>query len=156
MAAIDPPLPTYTPNLPKAVISQGLLSLPQLEAVVYAGQAHQQFMSNGERRDFFIGDSVGMGREIAGIMRARNLPRRRWQGDLQQAQPHQGVMATATRSSSRLMNSLHWRKLVRASALRVARQRSWRLRGGTEQLGTQSDQAAIGVGDLRNAVRPRR
>jgi hypothetical protein len=87
-------------------------------------------MSNGERRDFFIGDGtgMGMGREIAGIMGARNLRRRRWQADLQQAQPHQGVMATATRSSSRLMNSLHWRKIVRASALRVARQRSWRLR----------------------------
>lgn len=35
-----------------------------------AGQAHQQFMSNGELRDFFIGDGTGMGkgREIAGII----------------------------------------------------------------------------------------
>jgi hypothetical protein len=41
-------------------------------------------MSNRERRDFFIGDGTGMGmsigREIAGIMGARNLRRRRWQG----------------------------------------------------------------------------
>jgi hypothetical protein len=41
VAAIEPPIATYTPNLPKTVISQGLLSLLQLEAVVYAGQAHK-------------------------------------------------------------------------------------------------------------------
>lgn len=30
MAAVDPPKPTYTPNLPKTTITQGMLSLPQL------------------------------------------------------------------------------------------------------------------------------
>lgn len=37
MAAVDPPKPTYTPNLPKTTITQGMLSLPQLVG------AHEQF-----------------------------------------------------------------------------------------------------------------
>jgi hypothetical protein len=61
-AAIDPPIPMYTPNLPKAVITQSLLSLPQLESVVHASLAHRQFMPNGD------GTGVGKGREIAGII----------------------------------------------------------------------------------------
>lgn len=70
MAAVDPPAPSYTPNLPEEVITQGLLSNAQLEAVVYAGQAHQEKLPGGERRGFFIGDGtgVGKGREIAGII----------------------------------------------------------------------------------------
>jgi len=71
MASISPPEPTYSPNLPAKVIKDGLLSDAQLEAVVYAGQAHQQFISGGDvRRGFFIGDGtgVGKGREISGII----------------------------------------------------------------------------------------
>lgn len=70
MASVLPPAPTYTPNLPKATIEKGLLSLAQIEAVVYAGQAHSQTLQNGERRGFFIGDGtgVGKGREISGIL----------------------------------------------------------------------------------------
>lgn len=70
MAAVEPPAPTYVPNLPKEVITQGKLSLAQIEAVVYAGQAHQNFLPDGSRRGFFIGDGtgVGKGREIAGII----------------------------------------------------------------------------------------
>lgn len=36
MAAVNPPAPTYTPNLPKAVITIVLLSNAQLEAVMYS------------------------------------------------------------------------------------------------------------------------
>lgn len=71
MAAVSPPDPTYIPNLPKEVITKGLLSDAQLEAVVYAGQAHEQFLRDGiTRRGFFIGDGtgVGKGREISGII----------------------------------------------------------------------------------------
>lgn len=70
MAAVEPPNPTYTPNIPERVIKDGLLSIAQLEAVVYAGQAHSDFLPSGERRGFFIGDGtgVGKGREIGGII----------------------------------------------------------------------------------------
>lgn len=70
MAAVLPPAPTYTPNLPAMVLDDTRLSLAQLEAVVYAGQAHARLLPNGERQGFFIGDGtgVGKGREIAGIM----------------------------------------------------------------------------------------
>lgn len=70
MGAVEPPDPTYTPNLPKEVIDKGKLSIAQLESVVYAGQAHQQILPNGNRRGFFIGDGtgVGKGREISGII----------------------------------------------------------------------------------------
>jgi hypothetical protein len=56
MASVDPPAPSYTPNLPKDVIEKGKLSVAQLEAVVYAGQAHSQTLPDGSRRGFFIGD----------------------------------------------------------------------------------------------------
>jgi predicted RNA methylase len=70
MAAVEPPTPTYTPNLPKEVIKEGKLSIAQLESIVYAGQAHQQTLPSGQRRGFFIGDGtgVGKGREISGIV----------------------------------------------------------------------------------------
>ena len=74
MSAVDPPAPTYTPNLPREVITKGMLSIAQLEAVVYAGQAHSQMLPGTEgkqqRRGFFIGDGtgVGKGREIGGII----------------------------------------------------------------------------------------
>ena len=70
MAAVIPPKPTYTPNLPKKVIDEGMLSLPQIEAVIYAGQAHSELLPNGQRRGFMIGDGtgVGKGREVGGII----------------------------------------------------------------------------------------
>lgn len=70
MASVLPPAPTYTPNLPAKTVKDGLLSIAQIEAVVYAGQAHSEFLDSKERRGFFIGDGtgVGKGREIGGIM----------------------------------------------------------------------------------------
>ena len=70
MSAVEPPAPTYSPTLPENLIRDGLLSLAQLEAVVYAGQAHSGILPNGTRKGFFIGDGtgVGKGREISGII----------------------------------------------------------------------------------------
>lgn len=70
MASVLPPDIGYTPNLPGKVVDQGLLSIAQLEAVAYAGQAHEQLLPNEQRRGFFIGDGtgVGKGREIGGII----------------------------------------------------------------------------------------
>ena len=70
MAAVEPPDPTYKPNLPKELIDSGKLSNAQLEATVYAGQAHEQILPNGYRKGFFIGDGtgVGKGREVSSII----------------------------------------------------------------------------------------
>lgn len=81
MASVEPPKPTYQPALPESIAADGVLSEAQLEAVVYAGQAHAQTAKMwvggdlGEqevtqRRGFFIGDGtgVGKGREISGIL----------------------------------------------------------------------------------------
>lgn len=70
MASVLPPAPSYAPRLPKNLVESGTLSAAQLEAVVYAGQAHQQSNLDGTRRGFFIGDGTGTGkgREIAGII----------------------------------------------------------------------------------------
>ena len=70
MSAVEPPPPSYAPVLPTNLIKDGLLSIAQLEAVVYAGQAHSELLPNGSRKGFFIGDGtgVGKGREISGII----------------------------------------------------------------------------------------
>ena len=75
MASVLPPLPTYQPKLPVAVVTRGDLSIAQLEPVVYAGQAHTLMLpttpgSTEYRRGFFIGDGtgVGKGRIAAGII----------------------------------------------------------------------------------------
>lgn len=70
MASVPPPKPTYSPSLPKKAVTSGNISDIQLESVVYAGQAHEQMLPNGERQGYFIGDGtgVGKGREIASII----------------------------------------------------------------------------------------
>jgi hypothetical protein len=44
MASVMPPMPTYSPCLPREVIEHGLLSIAQLEAIVYAGQAFREYL----------------------------------------------------------------------------------------------------------------
>ncbi|WP_372393847.1 strawberry notch-like NTP hydrolase domain-containing protein (plasmid) [Azospirillum sp. HJ39] len=75
MAAVLPPEPTYSPHFPENVILDGKLSFAQVEAVVYAGQAHRELLpARAEepafRAGFAIGDGtgVGKGRECAGII----------------------------------------------------------------------------------------
>lgn len=70
MASVEPVEPKYTPNIPKSIITSGALSEPQIEQVVYAGQAHEDILPNGERQGYFIGDGtgVGKGRGIAGVI----------------------------------------------------------------------------------------
>ncbi|MGE5608194.1 MAG: strawberry notch-like NTP hydrolase domain-containing protein, partial [Bacillota bacterium] len=70
MSSVLPPEPTYVPAIPQSLIDCGLLSDAQVEAVVYAGQAHQQFLEDGSRKGFFIGDGtgVGKGRDLCGII----------------------------------------------------------------------------------------
>lgn len=92
MASVLPPLPTYRPTLPGRIVTDGLLSAPQLESVIYAGEAHSKLLTghwrvsaDGQaldaapandglavqfRRGFFLGDGTGAGkgRQVAGII----------------------------------------------------------------------------------------
>lgn len=62
MASIDPIDPTYSPKIPEKAVKNGNISIAQLEPVVYAGQAHQEILPNGNRKGYFVGDGTGVGK----------------------------------------------------------------------------------------------
>lgn len=92
MASVAPPLPRHHPKLPQSLIDDGVLSGPQLESVIYAGDAHeihlkgwfkpselegQLVAANSDdedafklRKGWFLGDGTGCGkgRQVAGII----------------------------------------------------------------------------------------
>ncbi|BAZ33783.1 hypothetical protein NIES4074_62970 (plasmid) [Cylindrospermum sp. NIES-4074] len=92
LALVCPPAPTYKPHLPRHIVTQGLLSDAQLESVIYAGQAHSEYLSGSYivddswdnvtvavtteenavrfRRGWFLGDGTGAGkgRQCGGII----------------------------------------------------------------------------------------
>lgn len=70
LANVEPPPITYRPHLPSELSVSGKLSGMQLERIIYAGQAHQQRLSDGARAGISIGDGTGTGKtaSLAGII----------------------------------------------------------------------------------------
>jgi hypothetical protein len=71
LANIKPPRPTYRPKLPVELVSSGKISEIQLERVIYAGQAHNQFLpESNARAGISVGDGTGVGKTgtILGII----------------------------------------------------------------------------------------
>ncbi|XP_034667121.1 protein strawberry notch homolog 1 [Drosophila subobscura] len=70
LSSVELPDITYDLSLPAHFQIAGSLSALQLEAVIYACQAHERILPSGERAGFLLGDGagVGKGRAIAGII----------------------------------------------------------------------------------------
>jgi protein strawberry notch len=92
MASVAPPKPSYRPHLPANIVADGILSDAQLESIIYAGEAHSEFLAGAWtvdatfdvvaaarddaenavrfRRGWFLGDGTGAGkgRQVAAIL----------------------------------------------------------------------------------------
>lgn len=71
LANIKPPRPVHRPRLPVELITSGKISQIQLERIIYAGQAHAQFLPESTARaGVSIGDGTGVGKTgtILGII----------------------------------------------------------------------------------------
>lgn len=70
LSSVAPPDIHYNLAIPEELIDTGAISAVQLEAVVYACQAHETRLPSGERTGYLIGDGagVGKGRAVACII----------------------------------------------------------------------------------------
>jgi len=70
LRSVQPPDVYYRPAIPEEVIDEGRISALQLESVIYASQQHDNFLPDGSRAGFLLGDGagVGKGRTLAAII----------------------------------------------------------------------------------------
>ena len=70
LASVPPPDIQYKVMIPEDTINSGSLSALQLEAVTYSCQQHENFLPDGSRAGYLIGDGagVGKGRTVSGII----------------------------------------------------------------------------------------
>nr|WP_271528126.1 strawberry notch family protein [Bradyrhizobium sp. CCBAU 25338] len=92
MASVAPPKPSYRPHLHPNLVADGVLSDAQIESIIYAGEAHSEFLAGSWTVDatfdvvaaarddaetavrfrcgWFLGDGTGAGkgRQVAGIL----------------------------------------------------------------------------------------
>ncbi|VDD95849.1 unnamed protein product [Enterobius vermicularis] len=70
LSSVTPPDIHYNLTIPEELIDTGAISTVQLEAVLYACQAHETRLPSGERTGYLIGDGagVGKGRSVACII----------------------------------------------------------------------------------------
>lgn len=75
LSSVHPPNVWYRLSISEEVIDSGRLSALQLEAITYACQQHSQFLADGSRAGFLLGDGagVGKGRTLAGIIHENYL-----------------------------------------------------------------------------------
>ena len=64
MASVAPPKPSYRPHLPANVLAEGILSDAQLESIIYAGEAHSEFLAGSWTVDATF-DVVAVARDDA-------------------------------------------------------------------------------------------
>jgi len=79
LASVEPADVWYKMSIPEDCIAKRKLSALQLESIVYASQQHEQFLPDGNRAGFLVGDGagVGKGRTIAGIIYENFLKNRK-------------------------------------------------------------------------------
>ncbi|KAH7729381.1 protein F20H11.2 [Aphelenchoides avenae] len=62
LSSVYPPDVKYTMSIPEEAVDSGNISALQLEAAVYACQAHCSSLPSGERMGYLIGDGAGVGK----------------------------------------------------------------------------------------------
>lgn len=70
LSSVSSPEIVYHMHIPEEIVDSGKISSLQMEAALYACQAHERFLPSGERFGYLIGDGagVGKGRTIATII----------------------------------------------------------------------------------------
>jgi hypothetical protein len=62
MASVQMPEASYSPSIPQELVQEGAISRAQLVPVIYAGEAWQTYLGDGQRRGLMLEDNTGTGK----------------------------------------------------------------------------------------------